>query len=301
METLCKTISPQEDGSTVRHILRTVLHFSAHGVSRLAHAPGAILVNGAHARTTYILHTGDVLAVASGDLHPPRSSVTPGNWPLPIMWEDAHLLVVDKPAGMTAHASIFSPDTPTVGGALAYLWGSDFIFHPVNRLDRGTTGLMVVAKSGYIHDQLRKALHSQEFHREYQAVCLGCPDPISGVIDRPIGRDERSIIARMVRPDGAASQSGYQVLQTNGQMSLVHLMPQTGRTHQLRVHMASIGCPLAGDWLYGTEDAALIDRPALHAWRLELIHPVTGERLSLSTPLPPDMNQLVQQISKPNL
>jgi RluA family pseudouridine synthase len=212
------------------------------------------------------------------------------------VWEDGHLLVVNKPAGMTAHASNFQPNTPTVAGALAWQRGTDFVFHPVNRLDKGTTGLMVVAKSGYVHDRLRRSLHSRSFQREYRAVCIGCPDPPKGTIDGPIGRDESSTIRRMVRPDGAPAVSHYEVLRTGNGLSLVKLTPETGRTHQLRVHMASIGHPLAGDWLYGTEDVDLIPRPALHSWALTMTHPVTGEILHLTAPLPEDMARLVPEI-----
>lgn len=293
METISKTITAEEDGSSVRHILKAKLHFSTHAVSRLAHSENGIRVNGQHARTVDLLHAGDVLTVETGDHRPPKVLPTPGDWPLPVVWEDGHLLVVNKPAGMTAHASNFLPDTPTVAGALAFTRGTDFIFHSVNRLDKGTTGLMVVAKSGYVHDLLRRALHSREFYREYRAVCMGCPEPKSGTIDAPIGRDETSTIARCIRPDGQSAVSHYEVLaQANG-MSLVKLIPETGRTHQLRVHMASIGCPLAGDWLYGTEDHDLIPRPALHAYALHLTHPVTGEVLALTAPLPEEMARLV--------
>lgn len=293
METISKTITAEENGSTVRHILRAKLHFSSHAISRLTRAENGILVNDAHARTTCVLHTGDVLTVETGDHRPPRTTVIPGNWPLPIVWEDGHLLVVNKPAGMTAHASNFLPDTPTVAGALAWERGTDFVFHPVNRLDKGTTGLMVVAKSGYVHDLLRRSLHTARFTREYRAVCIGCPKPTQGTIDGPIGRDERSTVARMVRPDGLPAVSHYEVLAESNGMSLLKLLPETGRTHQLRVHMASIGCPLAGDWLYGTEDLALIARPALHSYGLTLTHPVTGEVLHLTAPIPEDMTKLV--------
>lgn len=295
LETITKTITAAEDGSTVRHILKAGLHFSTHAVARLTRAENGILVNGRHARTVDILHAGDVLQVETGDHRPPKVLPTPGDWPLPIVWEDGHLLVVDKPAGMTAHASNFLPDTPTVAGALAWQRGTDFIFHSVNRLDKGTTGLMVVAKSGYVHDRLRRALHTEGFYREYRAVCLGCPQPLQGTIDAPIGRDETSAVARKIRPDGQSAISHYEVLVPGEALSLVKLVPETGRTHQLRLHMASIGHPLAGDWLYGTEDPALIPRPALHAYALRLIHPVTGEVLSLTAPLPADMRRLVPE------
>ena len=163
MEVITYTVTPEEDGVCVRHILKAKLHFSTHAVARLTRAENGIRVNGVHARTVDPVHTGDVVAVRSDDLRPPKLLPTPGNWPLPIVYEDEHLLILNKPAGMTAHASNFLPDTPTVAGALAYQRGADFIFHVVNRLDKGTTGLMAVAKSGYIHDRLRRTLHGWLF------------------------------------------------------------------------------------------------------------------------------------------
>ena len=296
MPTIRATVTPDQDGATVRHILKAVLHVSTHGIARLTRTENGIRVNGAHARTVDRVRAGDVVEAETGDRREPRVRPTPGPWPLPIVWEDAHLLVVNKPAGMTAHASNFLPDTPTVAGALAWQRGTDFLFHPVNRLDKGTTGLMVVAKSGYIHDRLRYALHTEKFYREYRAVCVGRPEPVSGTIDAPIGRRPDSVVGRCVRPDGARAVTHYEVLGTAGGLSLLRLRPETGRTHQLRVHMASVGCPLAGDWLYGKEDPDLIPRPALHAYALELDHPVTGEHLSLTAPIPDDMARLVPEL-----
>lgn len=290
-----RIIPPEEDGSAVRHILRSKLRFSSHAVSRLAHGGECIFVNGQPVHTPHILRAGDVLEVETEDRRPPRAAVTPGNWPLPVAWEDEHLLIVNKPAGMTAHASNFLPDTPTVAGALAWARGTDFIFHPVNRLDKGTTGLMAIAKSGYIHDLLRRLLHTGGFRREYRAVCAGCPVPERGTVNAPIGRDEASAVARRVRPDGSPAVSHYEVLAKGDGLSLLALRPETGRTHQLRVHMAFLGCPLAGDWLYGTEEPELISRPALHSCSMALEHPVTGERVEASAPLPEDMARLLRE------
>lgn len=287
------TVPPEDNGATVRHILRARLHFSAHAISRLVRVPDGILVNGQPVHTPFVLQTGDRLDVQTADHRPPSAVITPGPWPLPVLWEDEHMLVVNKPAGMTAHASNFLPDTPTVAGALAWTRGAEFIFHPVSRLDKGTTGLMVIAKSGYIHDLLRRSLHTPDFRREYRAVCVGRPVPDKGTIDAPIGRDMRSAVARMVRPDGSPAVSHYQVLKTQGAFSLLRLRPETGRTHQLRVHMASIGCPLVGDWLYGVENLTLISRPALHSAALALVHPVTRELISVSAPIPDDMQRLL--------
>ncbi len=287
------TVPPEDNGATVRHILRARLHFSAHAISRLVRVPDGILVNGQPVHTPFILRTGDRLDVQTADHRPPSAVITPGPWPLPVLWEDEHMLVVNKPAGMTAHASNFLPDTPTVAGALAWSRGAEFIFHPVSRLDKGTTGLMVIAKSGYVHDLLRRSLHTPDFRREYRAVCVGRPVPDKGTINAPIGRDTRSAVARMVRPDGSPAVSHYQVLKTQGAFSLLRLRPETGRTHQLRVHMASIGCPLVGDWLYGVENLTLISRPALHSAALALVHPVTRELISVSAPIPDDMQRLL--------
>ena len=294
MAVITRTIPPEEDGATVRHILRSKLHFSSHAVSRLAHGGDCIQVNGQPVHMPPVLRGGDRLTVETEDRRPPKAVITPGNWPLPVIWEDEHLLVVNKPAGMTAHASNLLPGTPTVAGALAWSGGGDFIFHPVNRLDKGTTGLMAVAKSGYVHDLLRRMLHREDFRREYRAICLGCPLPERGTVDAPIGRDENSLVARQICPDGAPAVSHYQVLSKGRGLSFLLLQPETGRTHQLRVHMAHLGCPLAGDWLYGREAPALIPRPALHSWGMSLVHPVTGERLTLRAPLPEDMERLLQ-------
>ena len=140
METISYTLPPEQDGATVRHILKAALHVSSHAISRLTRTENGIRVNGIHARTVDILHTGDVLEVETSDHRPPRVRPTPGPWPLPIVWEDGHLLVVNKPAGMTAHASNFLPDTPTVAGALAWQRGADFVFHPVGQGHHRTDG-----------------------------------------------------------------------------------------------------------------------------------------------------------------
>ena len=293
MPTLRYTVPPEKDGAPVRHILKAELHFSARAISRLTRTEGGILRNGQPVRTVDLLHTGDELAVLSSDLRPARQQPLPCDTPLPIVWEDEHLLVVNKPAGMVAMVSSFYPETPTVAGALAYQRRESGIFHVVNRLDKGTTGLMAVAKSGYIHDRLRRTLHTDGFYREYRAVCVGCPKPPAGTIDAPIGRDETSAVRRMVRSDGQRAVSHYEVLSQRDGLSFVKLQPETGRTHQLRVHMAHIGCPLAGDWLYGTEDPDLIARPALHAYALALTHPVTGTHLYFTAPIPADMEKLI--------
>ena len=171
--------------------------------------------------------------------------------------------------------------------------GVEADFHPVHRLDKGTSGLLVVAKHPHAQEKLKGQLHTAEFRRTYLAVCVGSPPAEAGEVDAPIGMAEGSILARAVRPDGLPAKTRYRVLARRGGLSLVRLELVTGRTHQVRVHMAHLGCPLAGDFLYGAEDPDLIPRPALHSWRLEVRQPVTGEELRFQVPLPGDMRRLL--------
>ena len=249
--------------------------------------------NGLRVFTNAVLQAGDILSVDLNAGETP-TQIPPVPMDLDIVFEDEHLLVVNKSAPLAVIPSSLVPTEPTLAaGLMAYL-GPSAAIHPVNRLDRGTTGLMVVAKSGYIHDQLRRRLHSGDFFRSYLAICVGAPEPPQGTIALPIGRAPGSAIRRQIDSAGQSARTDYRLLRVRSGLSLVALMPWTGRTHQIRVHMAAIGCPLAGDWLYGTEDRGLISRPALHAVRLAFTHPVTGEHLSFTAPLPGDMKLLLE-------
>ena len=198
------------------------------------------------------------------------------------------MLILNKPAGLAVHQSTRDPGECTLENALsAYLPQGDYV-HPVSRLDRGTTGIMTVAKSGYVHDLLRRMLHSEDFRREYLGLARGLVEPESGMILLPIGFSPGSNYKRAVREGGQASVTEYSTVRRCGGCTLLRLIPRTGRTHQLRVHMAAIGFPLLGDWLYGEQDAAIV-RPALHSYALWLKHPLTGEVLHLTAELPEDM------------
>jgi 23S rRNA pseudouridine1911/1915/1917 synthase len=151
---------------------------------------------------------------------------------------------------------------------------------------------MCVAKSGYVHDRLRRELHSERFSREYLALAVGTVEPPEGVIDLPIARvGEKRFGAR---PDGAPSVTRYQTLRTGGGLTLLRVMPETGRTHQIRVHFAAVGYPLLGDRLYGRVSGELI-RPALHSYSLRLVHPVKNEEIYVSAPLPEDMLEVMKK------
>ena len=288
--TLEYTVPPEGEGKRVRAVLQGALGLSAGLVTRLKHRPGSVRINGCGARTIDLLHAGDRLSVDVGDAK--ESAFVPAGPRLDVAWEDEDIIIINKPAGMATHGRSDRRE-PTVGAMVAAYLGTSAPFHPVNRLDRGTTGLMCAAKTGYMHERLRRILHTDAFRREYLAICTGVPPEAEGEIDAPIARynEEKRFC---VREDGAPSLTRYKVLLTWEGRSLLRVRPETGRTHQIRVHMASIGCPLLGDRLYGRLSREL-DRPALHSAALTLIHPLTGEMVSVRAPLPEDMRALLPE------
>lgn len=288
MRCLHLEITPQLAGRRVGSLLRYELQLPQSMIARLKLREGGILCNGILARTIDRVQQGDLLCVQIGDL-PARRQIVPIAAELDIRWEDEDLLVLNKPAGMAVHGPNEKEGGCTVANALCAYLGPQMVFHPVNRLDRGTSGLMVVAKNGYLHDRLRRMLHSDAFCRSYLALAAGTlPEP-QGSVTLPIGRDPASPIKRMVRADGSAAHTEYQVVWKGEEASLVRLWPRTGRTHQLRVHLAAMGCPLLGDWLYGAGQTGALCRPALHAAEIHLTHPLTKEPLHLVASLPDDM------------
>lgn len=278
----------------VKGILRGSLQLSYTLLKSLKWRENAILLNGQSVHVNAIVHAGDVVSVALSE-RTPREDLYCENTAAPnIVYEDEDLLVLNKPAGVAMHPKADDAAAPSLAVMLTGYLGEGSVPHFVSRLDKGTSGLLIAAKSGYVHDRLRRALHSSELRREYRAVAVGQVTPPRGVIDAPISRADGSIIRRCVREDGLVSRTEYEVLQTTERFTLLRLRPETGRTHQLRVHMAYLGHPLAGDWLYGTEDKNLIARPALHSYELWFTQPVTGQEMHFTAPIPQDMQRLLE-------
>ena len=294
MRILTHTVLPEEEGRMVKGILRGSLQLSYTLLKSLKWRENAILLNGQSVHVNAIVHAGDVVSVALSE-RTPREDLYCENTAAPnIVYEDEDLLVLNKPAGVAMHPKADDAAAPSLAAMLTGYLGEGSVPHFVSRLDKGTSGLLIAAKSGYVHDRLRRALHSSELRREYRAVAVGQVTPPCGVIDAPIGRADGSIIRRCVREDGLVSRTEYEVLQTTERFTLLRLRPETGRTHQLRVHMAYLGHPLAGDWLYGTEDKNLIARPALHSYELWFTQPVTGQEMHFTAPIPHDMQRLLE-------
>lgn len=287
-------IGPELAGTEVNTLLRRTLGLSGTVLRRIKWLEDGITVDGARVNVRYRVEEGQTLSVRLTDPLPAAQPV-PTEGPLDIVYEDADLAVVNKAPGVLVHPSHGHFDD-TVGNFLMGHYrhtGDESGFHPVHRLDKGTSGLLVTAKHAHAQEKLKNQLHTGAFRRVYLAVCDGAPPEWAGTVDAPIGLADGSLMAREVRPDGRPALTHYLLLRRHGPRSLVYLELKTGRTHQIRVHMAHIGCPLTGDFLYGTEDKSLIARPALHSAYLELIHPITGERLVFSSPLPDDMQALI--------
>jgi 23S rRNA pseudouridine1911/1915/1917 synthase len=219
---------------------------------------------------------------------------------------DDHVIVVNKPAGLVVHPGAGNPTGTLVNGLLALYPEIAEVGQPmrpgiVHRLDAGTTGLMVVARTNEAYEELVEALSLHAVQREYLAVAIGHFDAPSGVIDAAIGRDVRDVTKMAVRLDGKFARTHYEVLTTFDEpiaVSLVRCVLETGRTHQIRVHLAAVGHPVLGDVVYGGVRAgAPFGRPALHAAVLSFAHPVTGETLEFEAPLPADFDELVSRFS----
>ena len=286
------TVDETAAGERLDKFLSTVCPDLTRSAAARVIEEGGVLLDGAPGNKKDKLRPGTRVELRLPE--PKPMEVLPENIPLDVVYEDDDLLVLNKPAGVAMHPKSGDASAPSLAAMLTNYLGEGSVPHFVSRLDKGTSGLLIAAKSGYVHDRLRRALHSSDLRREYRAITVGTVEPPCGVIDAPIGRAEGSIIRRCVRVDGLPSLTEYETLQVNDRFTLLRLRPQTGRTHQLRVHMAYLGHPLAGDWLYGTEDKTLIARPALHSYELWFTQPVTGQELHFTAPIPQDMQRLME-------
>ena len=297
---LSYSIPPVQDGTQVHTLLRHTLQLSASLIKRVKWLNDGITLDGLRVTTRTAVRAGQVLRVRLSD-SVRRSEIVPSPGPLDLLYEDVDLLILNKAPGIAVHPGLGHWDDTLGSFLLAYYdrCGIPADFHPVHRLDKGTSGVMAVAKHAHAQDVLRRALHTDAFRREYLAVCDGAPEQAHGVIDLPLAHAGDSVIRQEVCSTGCIAQTEYEVLYRTPERALVRLRLQTGRTHQIRVHMAAIGCPLTGDFLYGRENPALIPRPALHAHTLSLLHPLTGQRLSFTVPLPRDMAALLIPAAAP--
>ncbi len=280
-------------GQSVRDFLQGK-GYSRQNLIELKKCEDGILVNGEPQYMNYVPGAGELLTVRIHD-EECSEKIPPVELPLDIVYEDADLLVVNKPAGMPIHPSLNNYDN-SLANALAWYFekqGKPFVFRCINRLDRDTSGLTIIAKHMVSAGILSSMVARREIHREYLAIVKGTVTPTAGTINAPIARKGNSIIERVIDWEkGERAVTHYRVLQSHNDLSLLSLHLETGRTHQIRVHMKHLGFPLIGDYLY-YPDMTLISRQALHSHRLTFIHPMTKEPLDFMCNLPGDMLQVI--------
>ena len=292
------TVDAAESGETIQTFLEK-RGYSHPVLVHLKKTTEGIKRNGRwdYLRTT--LAAGDALCITLRE--DSSSDIVPMEFPLSICYEDDDILVVNKPAGMPVHPSRGN-ETPSLANAVCSYYkalGIPYTFRCVNRLDKDTSGLVILAKHMLSAAILNGAIARRDIRREYLALVYGHPGT-SGTIDAPIRRASCDGILREVHPGGQRAVTHYRVLLAAGDYTLISLHLETGRTHQIRVHMTHIGHPLLGDSLYGTSDDTVnrctqIKRQALHSYRLQFTHPITGESMDFTAPLPVDMAALLPE------
>ncbi|MET3728951.1 23S rRNA pseudouridine1911/1915/1917 synthase [Fictibacillus halophilus] len=286
-------VQNEEAPVLLREYLKTK-HISKAALTDIKFHGGALFVNKKEVTVRTLLNEGDEVTV----WFPPEiksSSMEAEDIPLDIIYEDQHFVAVLKPAGMPTIPSLYQPNGSLASAVLYYYQKNDIpsTFHAVNRLDKDTSGIVLIAKHRFAHSLMSKQQKEKVIKREYIAFVHGELKDERGTVDRPIVRNPESIIERMVSEDGQPSITHYEKIDfvPTLNFTVVSLRLETGRTHQIRVHMASIGHPLLGDDLYGGS-LEMIERQALHSEKTSFIHPFTEEHIKLDAELPQDMKNL---------
>lgn len=291
-------ITENEENMKLREYLRKVARLSGRLIKGAA-ITGRIEVNGKTAKLNHVLKTGDKIAFEVNKEE--SQNIEPEKIDLDIVFEDNDIIVVNKFPGMVVHPTKSYPVGTLANGLLYYFKekNENCIVRLVSRLDMDTSGLILVAKNQFSHMALARDMQSENFQKSYLAVVHGNLDKKEGTIDLPIYRPTDDSIKRVVDERGQRSITHYTVLEDYKEGSLIKLTLETGRTHQIRVHLSHLGHPIYGDSLYGVEgDSSYINRQALHAYRLAFPHPRTSEIVELESPMPEDMKELVNKISR---
>lgn len=285
-------IDKDEHYDNVLHVLKEQFLLSDRLITKLKKA-NKIYLNSLPTYTKKSVTVGDTVSVLI-DFEEDNSNIVASNIPLNIIYEDDYLLVLNKPANIAIHPSILHFYNSLSNGVKFYFdkLGLKKKIRIVNRLDRNTSGIVIFAKNEYIQECLIKQMKTNEFKKEYLAIAKGILESKSGTLNFPIARKEGSIIERTVTSDGDSAITHYDVVKEFNNLSLVHIVLGTGRTHQIRVHFSHIGHPILGDTLYGSP-SELINRQALHSYKLTFIHPVTKKVVSLEAPLPNDIKNII--------
>lgn len=293
MRTLRYQIAPEHEGMNVERYLKQQHGYSSRTIVKLKHYEQGMRLNGAHTRTIDLLHAGDVLEITflDSEEHGVEHFIR-SNRQVEIAYEDDDLLVFNKPADMPCHQSCgHAADTlANVFAAHCDQLGMDLMYRPLNRLDRDTSGAVLIAKNRFA-----AASVTNNFHKTYQAILDGVPPQSEGRVDAPIRREFPEEMRRIVSPDGQRAITNYCVLAVQDGYSLVDFVLETGRTHQIRVHMAHLGCPVLGDSMYGRK-SEMIARQALHCRYIAFTQPVSRQPVGVSCTMPEDMQEVCTKL-----
>lgn len=309
-EPITYTVQPEDEGMLLKTILQRRLGVSRKLMSKLKLTEQGIQLNGERVYISVKVRSGDLVELRMEK--ETSTDILAENIPFDILYEDEHLLVVNKQAGIIVHPT-HGHYTGTLANGVVHYWaqkGEQVRFRPVHRLDQETSGVLCIAKNPYIHQHISEQMIAGTVDKYYTAVVFGHPVPSKGVVDEPIDRDPNEPHRRIVTTDGYAARTLYQVETAYEWASKVRIKLESGRTHQIRVHMKHLGCPLIGDSFYGqassdwtavsTERLALahtwIERQALHASELVIVHPITGHSVRFTAPLPDDIQRLDQKL-----
>ena len=296
MRTLRFNVAERDAGTRLDKALAAREEVGSRSLAEKLLRDGSVLVDGEPRSKSHRLEAGSIVAV---ELPQPSAGLRPEPVSVPVVYEDEHLLVLDKPAGLVVHPGAGVRKGTLVGQLLSLgAAGGPDPERPgvVHRLDRDTSGLLVAARSEAAHAALQEAIKRREVERRYLALVRGVPRSRTGRIDAPIGRDRRDPMRRSLdTEEPREAVTHFEVLEQIGEHALLDVRLETGRTHQIRVHLAAIALPVSGDAQYGVRGDLGLDRQFLHAHRLRFRHPLTDEEIDVESPLPPDLQAALEQ------
>jgi 23S rRNA pseudouridine1911/1915/1917 synthase len=303
-EPLVYVVPPEEEGFILKTVLQKRLMVSRKLLSRIKLTERGITVNGERQYINIKVKAGDRVEIRMEEEQ--SEDILPQDIPLHILHEDEHLLILAKNAGIIVHPT-HGHYMNTIANGVVYHWqqaGITCRFRPVHRLDQETSGVLAIAKTPYVHQQISEQMIQHQVKKEYLAFVWGQVASPTGTINEPIDRDDDQPHVRVVRPDGYAAVTHYELVKQFSKAALVRIWLETGRTHQIRVHMRHLGHPLLGDKMYTLsqfeehgaelEASGRLDRQALHAFKLGFVHPGTREWTEFNAPLPADLAGLEQ-------
>ncbi len=296
MERLAYLCAPEDEGLEVLTLLRREFRVSTNLLRQLKVTENGILLEGVRVTVRHTVKAGQTLSILREPDSGKEKRVEPMEGPLDIVYEDSDLMILNKPAGLAVHPSPGHYDGQTLANRVVFYLaqtGQNPTFRAINRLDRGTSGLMTCAKNKLSAHRLEELLSNDGIRRTYHAICEGIVTLESGTIDLPIGKAEGKGIMRQVREDGQRAVTHYRVLKTQNNRTLLEIQLETGRTHQIRVHFSHLGHPLCGDFMYGQEIDGM-KGCALHSCAITLTQPSTGATLAFTVPDPPVVQRLLE-------